>query len=116
MIGIQAMTGYSPKHLQRDPESRELFWRDQADVSPEFAEVLDRLVRYDVNERYGCAEDVLESLNQVMSDGFRVSLTPIDQPIPALCSTATCREGVATCTAPTPNGMDSNLDLIIPKR
>ena len=70
MIGIQALTGYSPKHLQRDPESRELFWRDQADVSPEFAEVLDRLVRYDVNERYGCAEEVLEALQQSKSEFF----------------------------------------------
>ena len=109
MIGIQAMTGYSPKHLQRDPESRELFWRDQADVSPEFAEVLDRLVRYDVNERYGCAEEVLEALKQAMSEGFRLSLNsnhPID---PAV--TATDRPDVANSrTASTANGSDSNLD------
>ena len=73
MIGIQALTGYSPKHLQRDPESRELFWRDQANVSPEFAEVLDRLVRYDVNERYGCAEEVLEALQRSTSECFGAS-------------------------------------------
>ncbi len=112
MIGIQAMTGYSPKHLQRDPESRELFWRDQAEVSPEFAEVLDRLVRYDVNERYGCAEEVLEILQQSStSECFGASLPSIDRPIPALGVTAICREGAATsCTALTPNGVDSNLD------
>ncbi len=108
MIGIQAMTGYSPKHLQRDPDSRELFWRDQADVSPEFAEVLDRLVRYDVNERYGCAEEVLKALKQAMSEGFRAS--PMGQPI-LLGSTATCREGNTTSRiTPIPNGVDSNFD------
>ncbi len=62
MIGIQALTGYSPKNLQRDPHSHELFWRDQAEVSPEFADVLDRLVRYDAKERYGSAQAVLDAL------------------------------------------------------
>ena len=96
MIGIQAMTGYSPKHLQRDPESRELFWRDQADVSPEFAEVLDRLVRYDVNERYGCAEEVLKDLQQSTSACFGASYCkPIDQPISSLGVTTTGLEGAA---------------------
>jgi tetratricopeptide (TPR) repeat protein len=62
MIGIQALTSYSPKHLQRDPQTRVLFWRDQAEVSPEFAEVLDRLVQHNPNDRYGSAEEVLEAL------------------------------------------------------
>jgi tetratricopeptide (TPR) repeat protein len=76
MIGIQALTGYSPKHLQRDPHSHELFWRDQAEVSPEFAEVLDRLVRYDVNERYGSAQEVLDVLKHSFGQPSQPSLTP----------------------------------------
>ncbi len=68
MIGIQALTGYSPKNLQRDPHSHELFWRDQAEVSPEFADVLDRLVRYDVKERYGSAQEVLDAISQAFGE------------------------------------------------
>lgn len=62
MIGIQALTSYSPKHLQRDPQTHVLYWRDQAEVSPEFAEVLDRLVQHDPNDRYGTAQEVLDAL------------------------------------------------------
>ena len=111
MIGIQALTGYSPKHLQRDPDSRELFWRDQADVSPEFAEVLDRLVRYDVNERYGCAEEVLKDLQQSTSACFGASdCKPIDQPISSLGVTATGLEGANFRPIRALSDLDPNLD------
>ena len=67
MIGIQALTSYSPKHLQREPQTHVLYWRDQADVSPEFADVLDRLVQYDPNDRYETAQDVLAALSSLSS-------------------------------------------------
>lgn len=65
MMGIQAITGSSPKHLQRDPQTHELYWRDQAEISPEFAEVLDRLVRYDHQQRYQSAVEALEALQSL---------------------------------------------------
>jgi tetratricopeptide (TPR) repeat protein len=68
MIGIQALTSYSPKHLQRDPQTHVLYWRDQAEVSPEFAEVLDRLVQYEASDRYGTAAEVLEALASLVPD------------------------------------------------
>ena len=111
MIGIQALTGYSPKHLQRDPESRELFWRDQADVSPEFAEVLDRLVRYDVNERYGCAEEVIEALQQSKSACFGASYCkPIGRPAPAVGHTAIGQTAIGqNASDPESNSDPSNI-------
>ncbi len=68
MIGIQALTSYSPKHLQRDPQTHVLYWRDQAEVSPGFAEVLDRLVQHDPNDRYSTAQEVLEALASLVPE------------------------------------------------
>ncbi len=73
MIGIQALTSYSPKHLQRDAQTHVLYWRDQAEVSPEFAEVLDRLVQHNPNDRYGSAQEVLEALDSLAPQEVSIS-------------------------------------------
>ncbi|MBD2326337.1 serine/threonine-protein kinase [Alkalinema sp. FACHB-956] len=62
MMAIQALTGSSPKHLQRDPHTQEVIWRDQAEVSPELADILDRMVHYDSQQRYPSAHAIVEQL------------------------------------------------------
>ncbi len=62
MIGLQALTGISPKQLATDPETHEVRWRGLTDVSNAFAEVLDRLVRYDFRQRYRSVAEVLTDL------------------------------------------------------
>ncbi|MGJ5672910.1 MAG: protein kinase domain-containing protein [Nostochopsis sp.] len=70
VIGIQALTGIYPDHSQgsklpRDPQTGEIIWRDQAQVSPELANILDRMVRYHFSGRYQSAESALEALRQI---------------------------------------------------
>ncbi|WP_017720646.1 serine/threonine-protein kinase [Kamptonema formosum] len=70
MIVIQALTGLGAEDLAsvRDPGSSaagELFWRHRAQVSPELAEVIDRMVRYDLNQRYQSASEVLADLRRI---------------------------------------------------
>jgi len=62
MIGIQALTGISPVKLPKDINS-EFIWRKRVQVSPHFAEVLDKMVRYDFRQRYSSAVEVLQDLN-----------------------------------------------------
>ncbi|VXD23486.1 Serine/threonine protein kinase with TPR repeats [Planktothrix serta PCC 8927] len=67
MIGIQALTGIAPHQLPSDPDTEEMIWQNQAIVSPEFAEVINKMVRYDFRQRYSSATEALEaikSLNQ----------------------------------------------------
>jgi serine/threonine protein kinase len=53
MLGIQAMTGYLPNQLPRHSSTLEVDWYDQAPlVSAELRQILDKMVRYDVNQRY----------------------------------------------------------------
>ncbi len=70
VIGIQALTGIYPdpsqgSKLPRDPQTGEIIWRDQVQVSPELADVLDRMVRYHFSGRYQSAESALEALRQI---------------------------------------------------
>ena len=62
MIGIQALTGISPNHLEKD-DNLEILWRQSAPkVYPEFADILCQMVRFDFRQRYPNANAAYESL------------------------------------------------------
>jgi len=62
MIGIQALTGLDPSsQIRRDPDG-EVIWRTWASISPELANILDKMVRYHFNDRYQSASEALQAL------------------------------------------------------
>ncbi|MBC7968689.1 MAG: tetratricopeptide repeat protein [Verrucomicrobia bacterium] len=65
MMGIQCLTGIYPKKLREDPKTSEIIWRDQVQVSPDFANILDTMVRYDFRQRYESATEALEALRSL---------------------------------------------------
>jgi tetratricopeptide (TPR) repeat protein len=66
MLALQCLTGINPKNLPEDPKTSEILWRDQVEVSPELADILDRMVRYDFRQRYPSAKEALEALRSVV--------------------------------------------------
>jgi CHASE2 domain-containing sensor protein/predicted Ser/Thr protein kinase len=65
VTGIQALTGLSPKQFQKDLSTGEILWRHQAEVSPPFADILDKMVRYYFSDRYPSAAEVLHDLKRL---------------------------------------------------
>lgn len=66
MLGIRALTGIHPKHIDEDPHTSELAWQDHAPgVSTGLAAVLDRMVRYDFRDRYPTAAEALAALHHL---------------------------------------------------
>ncbi|MGI0488988.1 tetratricopeptide repeat protein [Pantanalinema rosaneae CENA516] len=65
MIAIQALTGLPPKRLPKDPRTSELLWRDRVpgSLSPELADLLDKMTRYNFRDRYQSATEVLNTLH-----------------------------------------------------
>jgi serine/threonine-protein kinase len=75
MIGVQALTGLPPQELQQlkrivhandgeqIPES--LSWHSYAKVSPEFQQILDRMISPNPDYRYSTAASVLEDLDKL---------------------------------------------------
>ena len=62
MLGIQALTGISPRELPFNPDNGELIWRNSADISDRLAEVLTGMVRHHFSQRYQTAAEALEAL------------------------------------------------------
>ncbi len=62
VIGIQALTKIVPIDLEDDEEG-ELIWESLANVSPQLAQVLTQMTRYQPDERYQSATEVLQALD-----------------------------------------------------
>jgi serine/threonine protein kinase len=69
MIGIQAITGAEPRLFGEHPETAELMWREhvQGNYSPQFLDILDKMVRYDFRQRYQTAQEVLTAIASLSS-------------------------------------------------
>jgi serine/threonine protein kinase/CHASE2 domain-containing sensor protein len=64
ITGIQALTGIPASELKakRDPKTSELHWKDNVQVSHALAEVLDKMVCYNLADRYHSATAALQAL------------------------------------------------------
>lgn len=81
MLGIQALVGIHPKRLKEDPRTGEINWREQVpNLSPEFAEILDKMVRYDFRDRYVNASEALAAIATLPEE----ILKSVPQPQPIL--------------------------------
>ncbi len=97
MVGIQALTGFPPYKLPQDPKTSEIIWRKRSlpntprqplPVSPELAEVLDKMVRYDYRQRYQTTTEALHALEQLVNANLSTAI-PLDSQIPLTPSGAT---------------------------
>ena len=79
MICIQALTGLMPDQLPEDDHA-EMRWRHLVDISPELADILDRMVRYDFRQRYQSAAEVLTSVQELASYAAPAQLSTITYP------------------------------------
>jgi serine/threonine protein kinase len=72
MTAIKALTGISPTQLIQDTNTGEILWTHKAQVSPELAAVISKMVDYDFTQRYQTASEVIEDLSQVTNISDRV--------------------------------------------
>ena len=64
-IAIQYLTGITPHQLPKDPDTEEIIWQDKTSVSPEFAKILDKMVKYDFRQRYASAGEALQAIKEL---------------------------------------------------
>ncbi|MFN6482221.1 MULTISPECIES: serine/threonine-protein kinase [unclassified Nostoc] len=65
IIGIQSLTGLHPINFQEDPNTGEISWQHQANVSSELASVLSKMVLHHFKQRYQSAAEVLQVLKHL---------------------------------------------------
>ncbi|WP_375505382.1 protein kinase [uncultured Nostoc sp.] len=67
MIAIQALTGLEPLQLKADPYTNEIVWRSEnTPVNDYLAAVLSQMIRYNYQDRFQSASDVLRVLKQII--------------------------------------------------
>lgn len=79
MVGLRALTGLYPSQLPDDPRTGEILWRDHATVSPELADILDKMIRYDFRQRYQSASEALAALNHIAPPHHTTVILPTTQ-------------------------------------
>ncbi|WP_416670483.1 protein kinase domain-containing protein [Egbenema bharatensis] len=81
LTAIYALTGKMPHEFITDPQTGEILWRNRApDLSPEFADVLEKATRSHPRDRYSSAHQMLAALQ---GETLTQSIPPI-QPISPL--------------------------------
>ncbi|MCC5645169.1 serine/threonine protein kinase [Nostoc sp. CHAB 5824] len=65
IIGIQSVTGLHPINFEEDPDTGEISWQHQANVSSELASVLSKMVLHHFKQRYQSAAEVLQVLKHL---------------------------------------------------
>jgi serine/threonine protein kinase len=65
IIGIQSLTGLYPINFEEDPDTGEISWQYQANVSSELASVLSKMVLHHFKQRYQSAAEVLQVLKHL---------------------------------------------------
>jgi hypothetical protein len=65
MIGIQALTGIAPYQLPISEKTGDVTWRHLANISEEFAQILEKMVRYHFAVRYQSAAEVMKELESL---------------------------------------------------
>ncbi|MDB9375862.1 serine/threonine-protein kinase [Nodularia sphaerocarpa] len=69
IIAIQALTGLEPLEFQIDPQTNEMIWRTQdVSVNDYLAAVISQMIRYDYQERFQSAGEVLHILKQMVRE------------------------------------------------
>jgi serine/threonine protein kinase, bacterial len=69
IIATQALTGIAPMDLQEDINSGEILWQHLTSVSPEFAAILNKMIRYHFKERHQNATQALQVLQGLAGVG-----------------------------------------------
>jgi|GEM_PF-3351675 len=67
IIGIQALTLLHPSQFEEDEDTGEIIFSHQANVSPQLATVLSKMVLHHFKERYQSATEVLQDVKQLDS-------------------------------------------------
>ena len=80
ITAIQALTRLYPEQIAENPQTGEILWRQNAQVSDRLAEILDRMVKSHFRDRYQSVEEVLDDLQDLkVSQNTFVSNTTKNQ-------------------------------------
>ena len=66
MMAIFALTGIAPNKIRKNPQTEEIIWRGENQVSDELGNFIERMVKYNFRERYPSAVEAKEALQEII--------------------------------------------------
>ncbi|MEH1838089.1 MAG: serine/threonine-protein kinase [Nostoc sp.] len=95
MIAIQALTGLQPLQLKADSYTNEIVWRSEnTPVNDYLAAVLSQMIRYNYQDRFQSASEVLRVLKQIIWEQSPEILEADDEfPVEAAIEDDNCTSG-----------------------
>ncbi len=112
MIAIQALTGLEPLKLKTDPYTNEIFWRSQnTPVNDYLAAILSQMIRYDFQNRFQSAGEVLRILKQIIWETQPSEILEVDSqfPLEAAIENDNCPNSASGKSSPLFTGMKVGL-------
>lgn len=80
MIAVQALTGLEPLQLTIDPQTLEIIWRtSDTPVSDYLAAILSQMIRYNHQQRFQSAAEVLRVLRHMMQETTFTQISPLKE-------------------------------------
>ncbi|AKG22057.1 serine/threonine-protein kinase [Calothrix sp. 336/3] len=80
MTAIYLLTGRLPQEWGTDPATGAVLWRQYANVTPNFANILDQAIQFSARDRFVSAREMLEAIQAEGSVSSRIPLTPPTTP------------------------------------
>ncbi|MBW4673964.1 MAG: serine/threonine protein kinase [Desmonostoc geniculatum HA4340-LM1] len=61
---IYMLTGKSPSEFDQDPITGEIYWQKEVNISEDFAQVLGKMVKFSLHDRFKTADEVIKALGK----------------------------------------------------
>jgi serine/threonine protein kinase len=106
LVCIQALTGRHPTQIPDDSTTLEKDWRQNVNVSDEFAYVLDQMIRFRPTDRYQSTQEVQETLQQIKEGEFVLPFPAGSTPCATASSPAELSQPPTVATPPLPKKAD----------
>jgi serine/threonine protein kinase len=80
MMCVQALTGTHPRKLEEDDDTGEIHWQHLVSASSELKELVSKMIRHNLRERYRTASEVLIELQRLDNSYAETHIgTPVDR-------------------------------------
>ncbi|MGF1673612.1 MAG: IMS domain-containing protein [Rivularia sp. (in: cyanobacteria)] len=97
LTAIYLLTGKSPQELSSSPSTGEIIWQEfAANITPGFAAVLDKAIKFHSQERFSTATEMLQALQMV-------GVTSIPATVPQLSTTSIKKKVIPTTVISIPS-------------
>ncbi|MEL7332062.1 MAG: serine/threonine-protein kinase [Cyanobacteria bacterium J06560_2] len=106
VTAIEALTGRPPHAFKRSDDGEIIWSHTIEEMSPDLSRIINKMVRYDFNKRYGSSDEVLAELAQIQDDQLTDEAAIASEEFQLMAGT-TVNQGTRPGVIDTNSGLDN---------